>query len=296
MKISAEAKINLFLDVTGKRDDGFHEIRSIMHSVTLCDYVSLEVLSSHSRRISIVCGSSLVPSGRENLVYRAAEEFFSYFHIDEYDIAFEIEKNIPVAAGLAGGSTDAAAALKLLAMQFGKDIKTLFPIAEKIGSDVPFCLMGGSSVCEGRGEILTPIKGGAQFCFVICKGGEGVSTPNAYGALDRKFGSDSGMCHADMDETLRAVSSGDPETLAHSLYNIFESVVLPHHEAARKIKSVLLEHGALGALLSGSGPSVFGIFDGPKNAEVAADALLSCGFTPHVCTSALKDRGIKEVQ
>ena len=288
MRIPAYAKINLFLDVVGVRDDGFHAIKSIMHAVTLCDYVSAEKREPCGKSISVTCRDSEVPEGKTNLVYRAAEEFFSHFGIDQYSVDFVIEKNIPVAAGLAGGSSDAAAALKLLSELYGIDKKALYPVAEKIGSDVPFCLMGGTCVTEGRGEILTPLACDAEYDFVICKAGEGVSTPAAYKAIDLKFGDDVNKCHGHIEKSVSAVSANDPNAVAESLYNIFEEVVLPAHEQARTIRSILLENGALGALLSGSGPSVFGIFKNCRDAVNAAEVLESRGFVPHVCRSALK--------
>ncbi len=290
MKIPAYAKINLFLDVKDLRDDGFHNIKSVMHSVTLCDYVSLEKGDSNGKKsisVAVIGNNNLdVPLGPDNLVYKAAEAFFKFYSIREYSVNFTIEKNIPVSAGLAGGSSDAAAALMLLSKKYDTEKKELYAIAEKIGSDVPFCIMGGVCITEGRGEALTPIESDIDLDFVICKAGQGISTPAAYKALDIKF--DKSLCspRGDMHGMINAICRKDKIEISEKLYNIFEEVVLPIRCEARILRSLMMREGAIGSLLSGSGPSVFGIFNSSDDAHNAAEKLKKLGFNPYVCSSA----------
>lgn len=287
MKINAYAKINLFLDVMEKRPDGFHNIRSIMHRVSLCDVVKVDRLSDCGREIKISCASSSVPQGEGNLVWKAAKLFFDFFAIEEYNVSIEIEKRIPISAGLAGGSADAAATLVALNKEYGinADTTTLCVLGAKLGSDVPFCINGRTSLTTGRGEVMQDVESNLELILVIAKGGEGVSTPSAYRRIDERFGDTLCENFADLDGALNAVKSGSMILLAETVYNTFEEVVLPEHAEASRAKAVMLENGAVFAMLSGSGPSVFGAYENTADAERVCAKLSAEGYEAHVCFS-----------
>ncbi len=287
MKIPAYAKINLFLDVMERRADGFHNIRSIMHQVTLCDYVEAEARPADGKSISITCVDSNMPLGRDNLVWRAAERFFERFGIDSYDVYFNIEKNIPMSAGLAGGSADAAAAIILLDKLYGTgaSIEALCELGATLGSDIPFCIKGGTCLTTGRGEVLEDIPSALKLTLVIAKGGEGVSTPAAYRKIDEMYPDNLGEPFGDLEASISAVSSGDVNALVESMYNTFEDVVIPNHAEASAAKKAMLDFGAIGAMLSGSGPSVFGVFEDINDAEKCCEYLKSRGYAAHTCFS-----------
>ncbi len=287
MKIPAYAKINLFLDVMEKREDGFHNIKSIMHRITLCDYLSCEKADGDENFINVTCPTADIPQGEENLVWRAAKLFFDTFGITDYKVDFVIEKHIPVAAGLAGGSADAAAALLLLNELYGINATTekLCEIGAILGSDVPFCIDGVTSITTGRGEVMEKIDCRPDFIFVVCKGGEGISTPRAYRQIDEMFGDTLKEDFGDLSGAVDAVIAGDAKKLSKYAYNTFESVVLPIHAEAANAKKIMLENGAVLSMLSGSGPSVFGVFASAKEAECVSAMLTEAGYDSHVCRS-----------
>ena len=261
----AYAKINLYLDVISRRDDGFHNLKTVMHTVSLCDYIELSADEAENTVVILNCNSSSVPTDEKNLACRAAVEYLNKAGISA-SVKINLEKNIPVAAGLAGGSSDAAATLRAMNRIFGKlSNDELLDIAAGLGSDVPYCLVGGTAICEGRGEILTQIEEVEAKNFVIAIGKERVSTPWAYSRLDDIY--------SDFDGSVkRDIKSID------SLFNIFETAVMPELPEVEIIKSRLLKYGASGALMSGSGPSVFGIFDNTEEASAAANALARDGY------------------
>ncbi len=287
MKIPAYAKINLFLDVMEKRKDGFHNIRSIMHRITLCDYLSCEKSEGEGNFINVTCPKAEIPQGEGNLVWRAAKLFFDTFGITDYKVDFVIEKHIPMAAGLAGGSADAAAALMLLNELFDvhANCEKLCEIGAVLGSDVPFCIDGVTSITTGRGEVMEKIDCSPEFIFVVSKGGEGISTPRAYRQIDEMYGDTLKDDFGDLDGALEAVKEGDAAKLAEFAYNTFESVVLPVHSEASAAKKTMLENGAVFAMLSGSGPSVFGVFETVEEAERVSAQLADMGYDSHVCRS-----------
>ena len=287
MKIPAYAKINLFLDVMEKREDGFHNIRSIMHRITLCDYLSCEKSEGDGSFINVTCPKAEIPQGEGNLVWRAAKLFFDTFGITDYKVDFVIEKHIPMAAGLAGGSADAAAALMLLNELFDVHAGTekLCEIGALLGSDVPFCIDGVTSITTGRGEIMEKIDCSPEFIFVVSKGGEGISTPRAYRQIDELYGDTLKDDFGDLDGALEAVKEGDSAKLAKYAYNTFESVVLPVHQEASAAKRIMVENGAVFAMLSGSGPSVFGVFNTAEEAVRVSAILTEMGYDSHVCRS-----------
>lgn len=283
---NAYAKINLHLDVTGKRDDGYHNIRSIMQTVSLHDTVTVERLTPRDgeREIRLTCSDTSLPCDSGNLAYRAATAFFDAAHICEYSVAVHIEKRIPTEAGLAGGSSDAAAVLRALSSLFGDPFtaRRLCDIGRTLGADVPFCIMGGTYLCEGIGEMLSPLPPMPDCHIVIARAGRGVSTPKAYGLIDSACGNVFVPRDEEYERLYSSLLGGDISTISASMYNIFEAVILKEHTEARLLREIMLRHGALGAMMSGSGPSVFGIFDDIKKADAAADEAASL-TQPHLC-------------
>jgi len=271
----AFAKINLYLDVTGIRDNGYHNIKSIMQTVSLHDTVTMESLDADedTRNIFLTCSEPAVPTGEKNIAYKAAAAFFREAGIDFYNCTIHIDKNIPMEAGLAGGSTDAAAVLRLLNKLYGSpfDSEKLCSIGATLGADVPFCIMVGTYLCEGIGEILTKVPSLMDCYIVVARGGEGISTPVAYGLVDEKWDRDFSCSGGDIGNLLMFLSHKDIDGIAYSMYNIFEDVILPSHSVASTLKEIMLDCGAVDAMMSGSGPSIFGIFDSEREAKLAAD-------------------------
>lgn len=284
----ANAKINLFLDVTGKLPSGFHEISSIMHAVTLHDTVSLEIFphSSENRISMFIKGKYYLPCNEKNLAYRAAEAFMNAIG-EKFSLKIGINKHIPVSAGLAGGSSDAAAVLKGLNRMKGSplSLERLCKVGEMLGSDVPFCIMGKTQHCTGMGEILSKIPFDKKLNFVIAIGNEHISTPLAYARLDEMY-SNFKTERNEGKERFEALKLGieqrNEKMIAENMYNVFEDAILPLCPEASAIKERMLEYGAIGAMMSGSGPSVFGIFDSYERAKEAAVKLGDCA---HVATS-----------
>lgn len=283
IRLMAYAKINLFLDVTGQRADGYHDIRSLMQAVSLCDTVTVSLLEGKDGSVTLECDSDSIPCNEKNLAYRAAVLFYDTLG-KRRNTHVKIEKRIPVSAGLAGGSTDAAAVLVGLNRLFGEPFtdRQLCAIGKRLGADVPFCIMGGGAEVSGIGDVLTPIPNIPALPMVIAKDGEGVSTPAAYRSLDDIFDGFRGVYAGGTVGTeryealLRGFCCGDTELVAENIYNVFERAVLPHHSRAAMIKEFFLSHGAVAAMMSGSGPSVFGIFRNDAEAERVA-ALLNAG-------------------
>lgn len=261
----AYAKINLYLDVTARRPDGFHDVKTVMHSVSLCDDIELSAEESEKVTVELLTDSADVPTDEKNIAVKAAKAYLSAAKMTAR-VSIKLKKNIPVAAGLAGGSSDAAATLRAMNRMFEKlSQKELLKIAERLGSDVPYCLVGGTALCEGRGEIVTRISDAQSHHFVIAIGKDRVSTPWAYSRLDEIYSNFDGTVKANKDE--------------QTLYNIFESAVIPEIPEIETIKTRLTDCGAKAALMSGSGPSVFGIFDVREQALAARDALAVDGFS-----------------
>lgn len=282
VKEYAYAKVNLFLDVEAKRADGFHEIKTVMHTVSLCDEVTVSVKRSTKSSVNLsVLGFSRLPTDSRNLAVKAAELFLeSTLIIAEVDI--RLIKKIPVAAGLAGGSSDAAAVLRALNKAFKRPLteKRLLTIAAQLGSDVPYCLLGGTARCIGRGEIIERLPERLRLHFVIAVADEHVSTPMAYSALDTLY-SDFESERTDGAEEFYNALIGSVESGILSdakLFNIFENAILPSYNGADSIKNKMYELGATHALMSGSGPSVYGIYADKRSAELARDCFIKSGI------------------
>ena len=278
----AYAKINLFLDVTGKRADGYHDILSVMQSVSLSDTMTVELTDGGFSVTSNVEG---VPCDNSNIAVRAAARFFEFTGINA-GAKIHIEKRIPMAAGLAGGSTDGAAVIMSLNELTGAGLSDgeLIKIASKVGADVPFCLFGGTKITRGIGDVLESCPACPKLHVVVAIDGEGVSTPWAYGELDRIFENFSeGMNLGRINPLLSAMSSSDVHGVAQNTFNIFEAAVPPVRPMVDILKEKMLQGGALSARMSGSGPSVYGLFDSKEKAQVAAEIIRTDGAKAFVC-------------
>jgi len=270
MLIKAYAKINISLDVVGKREDGYHLLSMIMQNIDLYDVLKFNKINSENKDIIINCNKSYVPTDERNLAYKAARLF-----MDNYDIKDSIEifikKNIPVAAGLAGGSTDAAAVLNAMNRLYNVNAGTeeLMKLGLKIGADVPYCIIGGTALCEGIGEIVTPLKSFSNYIVVLVKPGFGVSTKEVYQKLDiTKI-----FKHPSTEDLIEAMEKEDIKFVSDNMKNVLENVTLRKHYILRSIKSEMCEEGALGAMMSGSGPSVFAFFEDMLSAQRCYDKM-----------------------
>ena len=279
------AKINLHLDVTGILPRGYHSVNTVMQSVSLCDTVTLTKRADD--KINISCSVSDVPLGADNLAHKAAMAFRQRAAVC-LGADIHIEKRIPMAAGLAGGSADAAAVLRGMNELCGDllSAEELCDIGSVLGADVPFCIVCGCRFADGKGDLLHPFPSMPDCTVLIACGGEGVSTPMAYGMLDTLydgFGENSGYVPRELDTLKEACASGDAHRVASAVYNIFESPILSVRPVAAQIKQTMLDCGALGAMMSGSGPSVFGIFEDEQSARLSADKIAQMGVVAHLC-------------
>ena len=268
MKLRALAKINLGLDVTGKREDGYHEVRMVMQTIQMYD--QLEIKESKEPGIRLTTNLPFLPCNDGNLVYKAAKIL-----MDEFDIRQGVDMNltkfIPVAAGMAGGSSDAAAALVGInrMFQLGLTKRQLMERGVQIGADVPYCVMRGTALAEGIGEKLTRITQ-VPDCFVLIgKPGINVSTKVAYESLQL----DKISSHPDIDGMIGDIERGDLLAMTQKMGNVFEPGIIEKYPVIGEIKALMESHGALKAMMSGSGPTVFGIFDDREKMEAAAEVL-----------------------
>ena len=266
MEVKAQAKLNLTLDVLGCRADGYHDLRMVMQSIALED--TLTIRPGTGDGIQVRTNLSFLPNGDKNLAAIAARQFWKAMGQEETPLDIEIRKCIPVCAGMAGGSTDAAAMLRALNEQAGYPftVKELARIGEGVGSDVPYCVMGGTALAEGRGEVLTVLPALPKCHVVVCKPDFPVSTPELFHRID----SVKLRRRPDTQGVLAALQAGDLGGVARRMYNVFEDV-LPERQMSqvREIKQVLIDSGALGAVMTGTGPTAFGLFDNPEQAETA---------------------------
>lgn len=266
----AYAKINLTLDVLSLRSDGYHEMDMVMQSVRLSD--ALTLTKTDETGLTLRTGRTDLPTGEDNLALRAARCFFEATGRGEQGLLVELEKRIPVCAGTAGGSSDAAAVLRALNRMFKEPFSNedLQVLGAKIGSDVPYCVLGGTARAQGRGEVLTALPSLPPCFIVLCKPGFGVSTPELFRRIDafpeRK--------HPDTEGMLSALVAQDLSQVAQRLENVFEAV-LPdsQRKIVQSIRETLVEHGALGACMTGTGSTVFGLFEDETRAKKAVSML-----------------------
>ena len=268
MNVKAYAKLNLTLDILRKREDGYHDLQMVMQSVALCDELTVVPAEGVG---AMTTNLSYLPADGRNLAQLAAAAFREVTGKGgEVDIA--IEKNIPVCAGMGGGSSDAAAVLRAMNELTGAGLSLieLAKIGERVGSDVPYCVLGGTALAEGRGEILTPLPSLPHCWVAVCKPAFPISTPQLFGRVDvRKI-----VRRPDTAGVMEALSAGDLLGVSRRLYNVFEDVLEPRRRTEiDSIKSAMIDCGALGASMSGSGPTVFGLFDDRACAREACDRL-----------------------
>jgi len=281
--VNARAKINLSLDVLGKREDGYHDVKMIMQSISLHDKVFLKL--TDDKDIKISCDKRWVPSNSDNIAYKAAKILMDKFNLQK-GLDIKIVKNIPVAAGLAGGSADAAAVLKGLNEMFSLDLKQeeLMEIGKTIGADVPFCVKGGTMLAEGIGEVLTEIEPLKNVDIVLVKPKFSVSTPWVYKNLNlEKI-----ISRPDTDYIISLIEKRDLKNLGKEMVNVLEAVTIKKYEVIGEIKERLVKLGAFGSMMSGSGPTVFGIFENRATAqkvyeEMSMDNRWDCFLTETFC-------------
>lgn len=287
-EVLAPAKINLALHITGKRPDGFHTLKTVMQSVSLCDIVTVEKTDGE-KGIEISCTDKSIPTDGRNIVFKAAEAFFNRTNIPNRGIKIHIEKHIPSEAGLGGGSSDGAAVFAALNRLYGEPLteEELCSLSAGVGADIPFCIKGGTVLCEGIGEILTPIKPLPDSYIVIGKGEKGVSTKEAYNAIDRL--PESKDCGFDT-----ALFEGSIEEIAGSCFNVFEQV--SGNDEIIGIKEAMVDCGALCSVMSGSGSAVFGIFTDEEKAEKCAIELGGKGFYSALCRPIAHGAKIIEIK
>ena len=268
IRLRAKAKINLGLDVVRKREDGYHDVRMIMQTINLYDKLTLREMEEEG--ITVKTNLSFLPVNEDNLVYKAAKLLMDEFHIKK-GLEIDLQKVIPVAAGMAGGSSDAAAVLVGVNRMFrlGLTKKDLMQRGVKIGADVPFCIMRGTALAEGIGEKLTVLPEMPHCFLIIAKPKIHVSTKFVYTNLKaNKLKS-----HPDIDGQIAALQKHDLKTLVSLMENVLESVTIPAHPEIAQIKEELMAQGAMGAMMSGSGPTVFGVFEEEEKALSACEAL-----------------------
>ena len=268
LKLKAMAKINLGLDVLRKREDGYHDLRMIMQTVYLYDRIELKQTEEPGIRVST--NLSFLPVNEDNLVYRAAKLLMDEFRIEE-GVEITLHKYIPVAAGLAGGSSDAAAVLVGMNRMFQLNLsqEDLMTRGVKIGADVPYCIMRGTALAEGIGEKLTPLPNTPDCYVVLAKPPIHVSTQFVYGNLR----ANELTSHPDIDGQVEAIRNGDFYGMAERMGNVLETVTIPAHPVIQEIKDTMMQAGAVNAMMSGSGPTVFGLFDDEEKAQAAYDLL-----------------------
>ncbi|MBV7272371.1 4-(cytidine 5'-diphospho)-2-C-methyl-D-erythritol kinase [Clostridiaceae bacterium UIB06] len=267
MLIKAYAKINISLDVIGKREDGYHLLKMIMQTIDLYDHINIKRLDAG---INISCNKPYIPIDDRNLVYRAADIFINTYNI-KGGVDIYLKKNIPVAAGLAGGSTDAAAVLKAMRSLYEIDIedRELMNLGLKIGADVPYCIVGGTALCEGIGEKVTKLTNFKNQILIVVKPSFGVSTKEVYKSLDiSKINK-----HPDTDTLIKNIEEHNLFRVSKNMKNVLENVTLRKHTVLKNIKNELISMGAMGALMSGSGPTIFAFFEDMLKAQSCYDRI-----------------------
>lgn len=281
-KADAYAKINFTLDILGKREDNYHILKMIMQSVTLYDTITVRV--EDDKKITIAVNNDKIPTDSSNTVYKATEEFFKYTCLENPGVFIKIKKRIPSAAGLAGGSADAAAVIVALDELFNThlNIDKKIDIGERVGADVPFCLHGGTMYAEGIGTTISPLFDCPKCWIVLCKPDIDISTAQAYAQVDNK----KEFTHPDTQLAIDSICSNDLPSLANSLGNVFEEVL--ELDEVSKIKDILLKNDSLGACMSGSGPTVFGLFQDKSSADSAARSLENIYNEVFVCEPVTK--------
>ncbi len=281
--VRALAKINIGLDVTGIREDGYHEVRMIMQTVNLFDKLTVEKVKD--KTVSMSTNLRFLPVDDDNLCIKAAKLLIEEFGIEE-GVHISLEKHIPVAAGMAGGSTDGAAVLFAVNKLFnlGLSRQDLMTRGVKLGADVPYCVMRGTALAEGIGEVLSPLPPMIKCPVLIAKPGISVSTKQVYESLDSCFDT---VKHPDIDQLIADITAKDLKAVCGHMGNVLEEVTIPMHPIIADIKQNMMDHGAVGAMMSGSGPTVFGFFEDNKTARAAKEALTKSGMVKQLYLTTL---------
>lgn len=265
----AYAKLNLTLDVTAKRDDGYHDMLMVMQTVSLTDQIV--ITQTEGKEIRASCNYRYIPTDERNLAVRAAEAYLAAIGEEKSGFTIRMDKSIPVGAGMAGGSADAAAVLRGMNRLYGRrmDRRELEKLAEQVGSDVAFCVAGGTSLARGRGEVLEDLTPMPDCQIVICKPNFSISTPELFRKLDQ-----TGLrTHPDTAGMLKALEERDLKGIALRMFNVFEEVSDRRMRSEAEIKHTLLDFGAMGAVMTGTGSAVFGVFNDAGAAEDCAEKL-----------------------
>ena len=289
MKITlkAYAKINLILDILSRLENGYHDLYMIMQSVSLHDVVTVE--KTDTKDIKITCDVPSIPTDEKNIAYKAAKAFFDYTKTDNPGITIDIKKNIPHAAGLAGGSTDGAAVIVALGKIFSLNLreKDIIAIGSKVGADVPFCALGGTMLAQYTGTVLSHLPDLDLPYIIIVKPSQDVSTAEAYAAFD----SAERVRHLDKNGMLQSVLNGEKDKVYEKVGNVFEQFIDVTERVL--IKDIMRKFGAKSACMSGSGPSVFGIFEDKDKAEACLSELKKSYPQSYLCSAT--DCGQEEI-
>lgn len=282
ISVKALAKINLGLDVVRRREDGYHEVRMVMQTIHLFD--RLQIARNHSGDITMSTNLAFLPTNENNLVYKAAKLLKDEFQIKD-GIDVKLHKHIPVAAGMAGGSTDAAAVLYGMnrIYDLGLSREELMQRGVKLGADVPYCVMRGTALAEGIGEELTALPPMVKCPVLIAKPQISVSTKFVYENLKLN----QQTIHPDIDRLVTDIKAKDLHAIAAHMGNVLETVTIPHYPIIAEIKEHMMEHGALNSMMSGSGPTVFGLFEDEDTAQAAYEAMKESGLAKQVYLTSI---------
>ena len=291
IRLKARAKINLGLDVVRRREDGYHEVKMVMQMLRLYDQIDIE--KTQESGIFVRSNLSFLPTDERNIAYKAAKVMIDQFGLEQ-GVIIRIEKHIPVAAGMAGGSTDCAAVLYGMNKLFGLRLnqKKLRELGVKLGADVPYCLMRQTALSEGIGEIHTPISPLQDCPILIAKPSVSVSTRHVYEHLKL----DEQTMHPDIDGIVTALADGDLYGVTDRMANVLETVTVPEHPVIDEIKKQMMASGAVNALMSGSGPTVFGIFDDEEKAKKACEDMKASGLARQIYLTRPFNQKIKDTR
>lgn len=280
IQLKALAKINLGLDVLRRREDGYHEVKMIMQTIGLHD--DLEIRKTKTLGIQVKTNLYYLPTNENNLVYKAAKLLMDEFQIQD-GVSIQLKKRIPVAAGMAGGSSDGAAVLWGINQMYGLGLsmQALMERGVRLGADVPYCIQRGTALAEGIGEKLSVLPPMPKCTILIAKPGISVSTKFVYENLhanDLKPEQ-----HPDVDSMIEAMRQKDLRLLCSRMGNVLETVTIPAYPVINEIKRTMMDNGAIGSMMSGSGPTVFGIFDSPAAAKQAMKAVRAAKLAKQIC-------------
>lgn len=287
IRIEAPAKINLALDVVRRREDGYHEVRMIMQTIGIYDYLTFE--KKEEPNIEVLTNLTELPGDDSNLIYKAARLILEKFGMSNtHGVRITLDKRIPIAAGMAGGSTDAAATFKGMNELFQLDmsLEEMMHMGVRIGADVPYCILGGTALAEGIGEILTPLPQVPDCVVLVAKLNFSVSTKFVYENLH----ADEIKIHPDVDSMIQAITNRDIRKISDFMGNVLERVTIAEYPVIEDVKTIMKEQGAYHALMSGSGPTVFGLFRRHEEAQGAAERLKEMGLTSQTFVTGFTHR------